>query len=280
MLLTLAAIAVVAVGLHGPIPQPSGYHDFADGRSLGGIPHFADTLSNLPFLLVGVAGLALFIRRTPRGALPALRPAYLSFFVGTALLFPGSAYYHLAPSDSTLAWDRLPMTLAFMAVTYYVVPLLFRREFYARALCRVQPWLFGIGITLVGIGMSFAGSYGVPRRHWDIEFSGAQFATGFDSGAHVMLGLMGIGVLLAFTGLLLYIVLTVAAVFFGRRIEGRAMEPWHVELRPVASPGGESVVPLPVRVPGALALAMVFLACFAVFYFANWLWLSDVWHVR
>jgi hypothetical protein len=116
LLLAVAAVAVVGVGLYGPIPQPSGYHDFADGRGLLGIPHFADTLSNLPFLLLGVAGLALFSRRTPPGALPALRPAYLSFFLGTALLFPGSAYYHLAPSDSTLAWDRLPMTLAFMAV--------------------------------------------------------------------------------------------------------------------------------------------------------------------
>ncbi len=121
MLLALAAAAVVAVGLHGPIPQPSGYHAFADGRSLGGIPHFADTLSNLPFLLVGVAGLALFGQRNPPGALPALRVAYLSFFVGTALLFPGSAYYHLAPSDSTLAWDRLPMTLAFMSVFAIVI---------------------------------------------------------------------------------------------------------------------------------------------------------------
>ena len=121
LLLALAAIATVAVGLHGPIPQPSGYHAFADGRSLAGIPHFADTVSNLPFLLVGVAGLALFLRGTPRGALPALRPAYLAFFAGTALLFPGSAYYHLAPSDSTLAWDRLPMTLAFMAVFAIII---------------------------------------------------------------------------------------------------------------------------------------------------------------
>ena len=64
-------------------------------------------------------------------------------------------------------------TLAFMALTYYVVPLIFQREFYARALCRLQPWLFGIGITTMAIGMSFAGSYGVPRRHWDVEFSGA-----------------------------------------------------------------------------------------------------------
>ncbi len=121
LLLAVAAVAIAGVVLHGPIPQPAGYHDFADGRSFGGIPHFADTLSNLPFLLVGVAGLALFGRRTPSGALPALRPAYLSFFAGTALLFPGSAYYHLAPSDSTLAWDRLPMTLAFMAVFAIII---------------------------------------------------------------------------------------------------------------------------------------------------------------
>jgi cytochrome c oxidase subunit 1 len=58
--------------------------------------------------------------------------------------------------------------LAFMALCYYVVPLIFQREYYARALCRVQPWLFGIGISVFAVGMSFAGSYGVPRRHWDI----------------------------------------------------------------------------------------------------------------
>lgn len=169
-------------------------------------------------------------------------------------------------------------SLAFMALTYYVVPLIFRREFYARSLCRIQPWLFGIGITMVGVGMSFAGSYGVSRRHWDVEFSGAAFATGFDSGAHVMLGLMGIGAVLAFLGLLLYILLTVAAVFFGRRVTDGAMAPWHIEKRgaqPVAAG-----LARPVAVPGALALALVFQACFAIYYFANWLWLSDVWHVR
>jgi cytochrome c oxidase subunit 1 len=90
-------------------------------------------------------------------------------------------------------------TLAFMALTYYVVPLIFQREFYAKALCRIQPWLFGGGITLAAIGMSFAGSYGVPRRHWDVEFTKAMFSTGFDSGAHVMLGLLGVGAIIAFS---------------------------------------------------------------------------------
>ena len=117
-------------------------------------------------------------------------------------------------------------TLAFMGVTYYVVPLIFRREFVAKKLARVQPYLFAFGITTMAIFMSFAGSYGVPRRHWDVGFSGAQLSAGFDSTAHLMLGIMGIGAVLAFTGLLLYIVLTVVSVFFGRKIEGRAMEAW------------------------------------------------------
>jgi cytochrome c oxidase subunit 1 len=172
-------------------------------------------------------------------------------------------------------------TLAFMALTYYVVPLVFRREFYARALCRLQPWLFGIGITVMAIGMSFAGSYGVPRRHWDVEFSGAQFAVGFDSGAHVMLGLMGVGAVFAFLGLLLFILLVVATVFFGRSNKGQAMEAWHTE-RNVAEKFAQESIPEEGRdrTPGTMILAGVFLLSFAVYYFANWLWLSDVWHVR
>ena len=173
-------------------------------------------------------------------------------------------------------------TLAFMALSYYVVPLIFRKEFYARALCRLQPWIFGIGITTMAIGMSFAGSYGVPRRHWDVEFSGAQFATGFDSGAHVMLGLMGIGAVIATTGLLLFVGLVVATVFFGRSNAGRAMVPWHVERQgagaALRSASGHDDAEH--RTPGTFVLAMIFLLSFAVYYFANWMWLSDVWHVR
>ncbi len=116
-------------------------------------------------------------------------------------------------------------SLAFMALTYYVVPLIFRRDFYAKALCRWQPFVFAIGIVTMSLGMSFAGSYGVPRRHWDVEFSGAIISAGFDSTAHLMLGLVGIGAVIAFTGLLMYVLLTVAAVFFGRRVEGK-MASW------------------------------------------------------
>jgi cytochrome c oxidase subunit 1 len=117
-------------------------------------------------------------------------------------------------------------TLAFMGLAYYVVPLVFRREFYARGIARVQPYLFGIGITIMAVGMSLAGSYGVPRRHWDVELSNAQFGYGFGAGAHVMLGIMGVGAVIAFIGLITFVLLVVAAVFFGKKIEGRPMPSW------------------------------------------------------
>jgi len=168
-------------------------------------------------------------------------------------------------------------TLAFMAITYYIVPLIFRRDFYAKTLCRLQPYVFGGGITLFALGMSFAGSYGVPRRHWDIEFTGGVFSTGFDAGAHAMLGIMGVGGMIAFTGLLMYILLTVAAVFFGPRIEG-PMEPWHVE--PARPADAVAELEEEHKTPGTMILALVFLLSFAVYYFANWMWLADVWEVR
>lgn len=117
-------------------------------------------------------------------------------------------------------------TLAFMGLVYYVVPLVFRREYYARGLARAQPYVFAAGIVLMSMGMSFAGSAGVPRRHWDVEFSGSTFSAGFDSSVHSMLGLVGIGGSVAFVGLMMFVLLTVAAVFFGKRNNGRAMTAW------------------------------------------------------
>jgi cytochrome c oxidase subunit 1 len=165
-------------------------------------------------------------------------------------------------------------TLAFMGLCYYVVPLVFQREFYARSLARLQPYIFGGGITIMALGMSFAGSYGVPRRHWDVEFTGAQFSAGFDSGAHLMLGLLGVGACIAFVGLMMFVLLTVAAVFFGRSNAGRAMTEWS------PPPPAAAVSAHEHRSPGTVALTLIFLASFAIYYFANWKALADVWHVR
>lgn len=109
-LLTLAAAAVIAVGLLPPIPQPPDYHDFADARTLLGVANALNVLSNIPFVLVGLWGLAVCRRPS------AERDLYAVFFAGIALTGLGSGWYHLAPDHERLVWDRLPMTLGFMAL--------------------------------------------------------------------------------------------------------------------------------------------------------------------
>jgi hypothetical protein len=95
-----------------PIAQDAGYHAFADTRSFIGIPNFLDVVSNLPFLLVGVAGL----RFSLRAELGTMRNTWMVLFIGVGLVSVGSAYYHWNPTNETLVWDRLPMTVGFMGL--------------------------------------------------------------------------------------------------------------------------------------------------------------------
>ena len=117
----LATGAVVMLLLLPAIPQDPSYHRFADARALLGIPNFWNVASNLPLLLVGVAGLLAFARGTPAGSIPALHVAYRVFFAGIALIAAGSAWYHLAPSNTSLVWDRLPMSVTFMAFLAVII---------------------------------------------------------------------------------------------------------------------------------------------------------------
>ncbi len=108
-------------------------------------------------------------------------------------------------------------TLAFMGVTYYVLPLIFRRQVVAQGLAKIQPYLFAVGIVMVSIGMTFAGSYGISRRHWDITFAGATLQPAVDPTVHLLLGIMGIGAILAVLGAFLYILITVVTVLAGKK---------------------------------------------------------------
>lgn len=174
-------------------------------------------------------------------------------------------------------------TLAFMGLAFYVVPLLFQREYIFKPLARLQPYLFGIGITVMAMGMSFAGSMGVSRRSWDIEAAGSIYGP----AAHVFLAAVGIGGVLAFLGLLLFILLTVGTLIFGRSIVGKPMENWgtpkqlgleKTEDAPAGAPGMALAEAHPTQ--GTMILALIFLLSFAVYYFANWKALADVWPVR
>jgi len=112
-----ALLAVVLVPLaliltRPPIPQDLAFHAFADDRAWLCIPSFQNVASNLPFLLIGVAGLWLCAGRIAGGA----TRSWVVFFLGVALAFFGSVWYHWNPNNETLVWDRLPIVIAFMAL--------------------------------------------------------------------------------------------------------------------------------------------------------------------
>ncbi|HEX8979727.1 MAG TPA: alkaline phytoceramidase [Parasulfuritortus sp.] len=110
MLLTvLVALAMLA---YGPIPQLPHYHAFADQRVWLGLPHAADVLSNIGFALVGVWGLLALWPKRRHPALASGWPGYVLFLSALVLTAIGSSYYHLAPDDTRLVWDRLPIVLA------------------------------------------------------------------------------------------------------------------------------------------------------------------------
>lgn len=120
-LIVLSATVIVAVFFIDPIPQDLSYHEFADTRLLLGVPNFWNVVSNFPFLLVGGAGLYYSRSKNRPGVLPELDPAYRVFFVGIFLTGLGSSYYHYAPGNDTLVWDRLPMTIGFMGLTTIII---------------------------------------------------------------------------------------------------------------------------------------------------------------
>jgi hypothetical protein len=151
LLVTLGVLMVGVAALVPPVAQDPAYHDFADQRALLRVPNFLNVASNLPFLLIGALGLTFLLRDRRAGgtdtfAASGARRPYWPFFTGVALTGLGSAYYHWRPDNATLFWDRLPMTIAFMALLASVIGERVSRRAGARAL---WPLLFfGVGSTL------------------------------------------------------------------------------------------------------------------------------------
>src|ERR1044071_240917 len=112
----MIAVFVAACVLLPRVAQDPTYHAFADERPWLGVPHAADVLSNLAFALVGLFAVARLVsHRRPRlGPATESGPWCVAIgLIGSAL---GSAWCHLEPSNASLFWDRLPMTLVFAGV--------------------------------------------------------------------------------------------------------------------------------------------------------------------
>jgi hypothetical protein len=113
-LLAVSTAGFIAAAIFVPaMPQPLSYHAFADCRTFWAIPNFFNVLSNVPFLIAGALGLLLIFKGQAHFTDPREQLPYLVFFLGALLTCFGSAYYHAAPDNPRLVWDRLPMTLGF-----------------------------------------------------------------------------------------------------------------------------------------------------------------------
>ncbi|MBK6553817.1 MAG: cbb3-type cytochrome c oxidase subunit I [Rhodocyclaceae bacterium] len=171
-------------------------------------------------------------------------------------------------------------TLAFMAVTYLLVPTLFKREMISPGLCKIQPYLFGLSMAVLTLVMMGAGTLGVSRRHWDMAFSGAPFQYEWPGAAHLMMSLTGIFGVLAIIGGALWIWLVVGSLLWGKKLdEGKLSDKPvpHAPLDSVAASASHTGSAEHVAVPGTVVLAMLLLVSFVLYYFVNWKYLSEVW---
>jgi len=173
-------------------------------------------------------------------------------------------------------------TLAFMAGTYLLVPLIFQREIIWPKLARVQPYLFGLGAAGISLFMMGAGTLGVARRHWDMTFAEAVLPYDYPPMASLLMGLNGLSAIVAALGGTLFVVIVVGSILFGKKVD--------------ASNAVEALGPVPKKVvrdaltkygdagtwhlPGTYTLVAAFFWSFVLYYFINWKYLSELWPMK
>jgi cytochrome c oxidase subunit 1 len=167
-------------------------------------------------------------------------------------------------------------TLAFMAITYILVPLIFRRELMMKKIAQWQPYVFGIGVAGISVFMMGAGTLGVARRHWDMTFADAQLPFDYPSAAFLMMGLNGIFAVMAALGGVMFIVVIVGSVFFGRKLADDE-KPSYPEVPPSSAAVSHYGNSESLKIPGTAFLVGVFFIAFVLYYFVNWKYLSEVW---
>ena len=174
-------------------------------------------------------------------------------------------------------------TLAFMALTYFLIPVLFRRQVVMPGLAKWQPYLFGGGMAVFTLAMMGAGTLGVERRHWDMAFTNSALAFDYPASAFTLMGVVGIAGVAAILGGAIFILVTVLSVFFGKPVESTS--PYGVpattlkRAAPLVVPDGGHAATgkWGFAAPGTFLLAIFFLAVFVIYYAVNWKYLASVW---
>ncbi|MFQ5344884.1 MAG: cbb3-type cytochrome c oxidase subunit I [Mariprofundus sp.] len=191
----------------------------------------------------------------------------VNMVVHNTMYIPG--HFHATVAGGT--------TLAFMALTYFLLPVLWRREVIMPKLASWQPYLFGIGISILSILHMAAGHLGVPRRHWDIAFANSPMGMEFPGMIYLIMGLAGVGAIISVIGGLSYILVAVGTILWGKKMP-------ESDVAPPATPVKEAVEEVEVHgkgfeAPGTLVLVAIFFTFFVVYYFANWKYLATIWPI-
>ncbi len=174
-------------------------------------------------------------------------------------------------------------TLAFMALTYFLIPVLFRRQVFLPGLAKWQPYIFGISMMVFTMVMMGAGTLGVERRHWDMAFTDAAIGFDYPASAYALMGLVSISGVGAVIGGGIFVLITVVSVFLGKRVESESSYGTEttrlMKAPPIVHPEGGHVAAgkWGFAAPGTFALAILFLAIFVAYYAVNWKYLASVW---
>ncbi|HQV93415.1 MAG TPA: cbb3-type cytochrome c oxidase subunit I [Anaerolineales bacterium] len=169
-------------------------------------------------------------------------------------------------------------TTAFMGFTYYIIPLIFRKELKLKKWAVWQPYVFGGGMLLVSLGMIVSGLQGVSRRNWDITFSGVVPGT-----IELSLAIFGIGAIIAVIGGIMYVAIVLTSILTGPRLEASKLLLVSGDNNPVLESTKLTEHDLESKQnqpKGSFVLVIAFLVWFAVYYLTNWWLLGRTWFIR
>ena len=185
-------------------------------------------------------------------------------------------------------------TLTFMALTYLLIPLVFRRALFLPWMAKWQPYVFSAGMTLMILFQLGAGTLGVSRRHWDMDFTGAMLSFEYPGTAYTLMAVAGVGGVLGVLGGAMYLIVTVGSLLFGKKLDQSA---GFLQSFGVPMPASSYNITQPERLqmapklaveehgsagfeaPGTFVLALALLVCFVVYYYINWDYLASVWPI-
>lgn len=145
-IISVSILAIIIVFSYDRIPQELDYHHFADERFMWSVPNFWNVISNLSFNLIGIVGIYYIMSKET--LLPHHRLGQLTFFIGVFLTGIGSFYYHWNPTNNTLVWDRIPLTIALMGFFAVILGDAFTYSKYLFILVLTSLLILGIGSVL------------------------------------------------------------------------------------------------------------------------------------